>query len=846
MIPRTYRKLPLSLHSVQMTKTYKTSLASLILGILSLLSVLAGGSAGAVTFTYNAVSFPNTLCSTSLNIDASGIVSCAGTGTTSQKFAVTDGTPCTTGLVIKAPGNTLDPSAVSCARTLPDNCALAVSPVKNAYAPGETVTLTVSNCSPAATSYDWKESTGPGLASAQTNTTTNTLSASAKEGYYTYSVRASNAAGAGSSASAIVKVAVPGQSGPYAYLPVSTGTTTPGVVKVIDTSTNAIVGSPIVVGVNPLGVAVAPDGRKVYVTNSGSHSVSVIDAAKNTVTATVDVGDYPFGVAVKPDGSKVYVANSVGNSVSVIDTATNKVVTVSVGSKPQGVAVKPDGTRVYVANSGSKGVSVIDTVSNSVVGTVPTDSGPYGVAVNPAGTRVYVTNSASSTVSVFDAASNAFITSILVGTTPQGIAINPAGTLAYVTNNGSRTVSVIDLDASHAATYNTVIATRDSVGLPYGVAFHPAGNAAYVTSYDDRPLVGGGSVTTLEATSGSAVGLPVPLDGRSYALGQFIGPAAPLCTLTASPAAISAGGSATLTASCSPTPTSYVWTGGTCAGTSAASCTVTPSATTTYTVAGSNATGNSAPGSATLIVGPATALYTGLWYNPTESGWGMSITQHGSTIFAVPYTYDAAGKPTWYVMDNCPMLAAGSCTGNLYQVSGGSSPAVPWSGAGKVVSPAGSGTLSFTDASHGTFSFNLTNGGQGSKAIERQLFSSASAQFALEYTDLWWNPSESGWGVALTHQSGTIFVTWYGYDANGKAIWYVASNCVVAGSGCSGDLYQVTGGTPLTVPWTGVNKSVAKVGAVSFSFSDASNGLMSYTFDNDGVPRNRSITRQSF
>ncbi len=41
----------------------------------------------------------------------------------------------------------------------------------------------------------------------------------------------------------------------------------------------------------------------------GDNNVSVIDTATNNVTATVHVGIYPTGVAVSPDGTKVYVAN---------------------------------------------------------------------------------------------------------------------------------------------------------------------------------------------------------------------------------------------------------------------------------------------------------------------------------------------------------------------------------------------------------------------------------------------------------------------------------------------------------------------------------------------------------
>jgi YVTN family beta-propeller protein len=114
----------------------------------------------------------------------------------------------------------------------------------------------------------------------------------------------------------------------------------------------------------------------VYLTNFHSVTVSVIDTATNNVTSTVDVGSAPRGVAVNPDGTKVYVANLYTGAVFVIDTATNTVTDVGVGNGPYGVAVSPDGTKVYVANEGSNNVSVIDTATNKVTATVNVGNGP--------------------------------------------------------------------------------------------------------------------------------------------------------------------------------------------------------------------------------------------------------------------------------------------------------------------------------------------------------------------------------------------------------------------------------------------------------------------------------------
>jgi YVTN family beta-propeller protein len=68
---------------------------------------------------------------------------------------------------------------------------------------------------------------------------------------------------------------------------------------------------------SPLGVAVAPDGRYVYVTNNGANTMSVIDTSTNAVVTAIPVGISPAGVAVT--ARNVYVAKQDLNDVSVID-----------------------------------------------------------------------------------------------------------------------------------------------------------------------------------------------------------------------------------------------------------------------------------------------------------------------------------------------------------------------------------------------------------------------------------------------------------------------------------------------------------------------------------------------
>jgi 6-phosphogluconolactonase len=122
-------------------------------------------------------------------------------------------------------------------------------------------------------------------------------------------------------------------------------------VSVINTATNSLAAT-VGVGWLPVDAAVTPDGSNVYVTNAGSGTVSVISTASNTVVATIPVGDAlsphfhwtsladsffsnPVHIAIAPDGARAYVTDAGSHNVSVIDTATYPVIAkVQVGRAP--------------------------------------------------------------------------------------------------------------------------------------------------------------------------------------------------------------------------------------------------------------------------------------------------------------------------------------------------------------------------------------------------------------------------------------------------------------------------------------------------------------------------------
>ncbi len=274
----------------------------------------------------------------------------------------------------------------------------------------------------------------------------------------------------------------PAFSAPLAYV---TNPLDAGKVVVVDTATNATVGSPISVGGQPIGIAMNPAGTRLYVANSASNNVSVIDTGTNTSTATIPVGLVPWGIAVNPSGTGyVYVANIGSNTVSVINPATNTVIkNIGVGHDPVGVAVNPAGTRAYVTCSryDINSVYIINTESDTAVGHLVLETFPYAVAVSPDGSCVYVTNRDSNSVSIIDATVPVVIKTIVVGASPVGIVVAPDGSRAYVVNGGADTVSVIN-----TAT-NTVTGSPIAVGSGAS-SIAISGTRVYVGNYSGHSI----------------------------------------------------------------------------------------------------------------------------------------------------------------------------------------------------------------------------------------------------------------------------------------------------------------------------------------------------------------------
>lgn len=326
-------------------------------------------------------------------------------------------------------------------------------------------------------------------------------------------------------------VAVPARAATLAYVPNQTGAS----VAVVDVSNGTVIAT-VPVGAAPIGVAAAPGGRYVYITQHNADTVAVVSTNTNTVLAQISAGSKPMGVAVSPDGTRLFVTNFLtatasgagslwGNgTLTVVDTATRSVLTtVTVGANPSGVAVSPDGNRVYVANSGAGTLSVVSTATNAVTSTITVGANPVGVAASPDGQRVYVANGGSASVSVIDAAALTVTSTIRVGGHTTGIAVSDDSTRVLVSNAFDNSVSVIN-----AATQAVATTTTTGIGLgPSGVAFVPGGSTGLIANSR------GATVSSINAASGTAAVLTGNTQGWPASLGKFVA-VTPSCALDVS------------------------------------------------------------------------------------------------------------------------------------------------------------------------------------------------------------------------------------------------------------------------------------------------------------------------
>jgi YVTN family beta-propeller protein len=202
-------------------------------------------------------------------------------------------------------------------------------------------------------------------------------------------------------------------------------------------------------------------------------TVSQIDLHSGTVTAEIPVGLHPTSLAWDETRNRLYVANSNTDTISVIDTTTNRVVeTISVqpfekraaGVAPEALVLSPDGTRLYAACAGINAVAVIAvgaTGGNKIEGLIPTGWYPTHIALSPSGRYLAV----STLLGVGSGWKNMPVERF-AGAYGKGLSISSRNRYVH-SDRGSLHVIQIP-DAARLADYTAAVAKNNSLRLRSG------------------------------------------------------------------------------------------------------------------------------------------------------------------------------------------------------------------------------------------------------------------------------------------------------------------------------------------------------------------------------------------
>ena len=226
-------------------------------------------------------------------------------------------------------------------------------------------------------------------------------------------------------------------------------------------------------GSNPVFVQTT-ENAVVYVANFGNGTVAAISTGSNAVTNMIQVdpsqpipdpNSKPVALAETPDGKKLYVVNQGTGSVTSINTLDGSINGNSViptGALPVWAVARSDNARIYVLNSGSGTVSVIDTKTDTVLSSVPVGAGANYMVYDGRLNRLYITNPVANTVTALNVAADppTQLFAVPVAASPVSVAALPDGSRIYVASlslaGGVATSQVTVVNASSGSVRSVV------------------------------------------------------------------------------------------------------------------------------------------------------------------------------------------------------------------------------------------------------------------------------------------------------------------------------------------------------------------------------------------------------
>ena len=193
------------------------------------------------------------------------------------------------------------------------------------------------------------------------------------------------------------------------------------------------------------GMALSPNGRRLYVTSAGpafdgrGGTITVIDTETHKTVDFVAIDQAPEAITVDGEGL-LYVTHFHTNCVSVVDPGTRCSIAITLDDAPLQVVARPETEFIYTANLHS--VTAIDT-STAVTKSLPIGELPRRLGISADGRRLYATDFAHGTVWALDTSDNSVVAAVPVSAHPAAVALSPDGDFLYLTDSRDGTLTVV-------------------------------------------------------------------------------------------------------------------------------------------------------------------------------------------------------------------------------------------------------------------------------------------------------------------------------------------------------------------------------------------------------------------
>lgn len=246
---------------------------------------------------------------------------------------------------------------------------------------------------------------------------------------------------------------------------------------------------------------------RLYIADQSKSRVLILDPKKKQFLGQIDLQQRcaPKGIASLPNGQLIYVSETASNNVAVIETATSKVLMrTKVPAGPARIALTPNGNYLLVLNVPACEVTVLSTANQRMLGAIPVGSMPNAIAISHDSSRAYISNRLSNTISVIDISTRRVVETIPTGTGPTGIALSKDGTQLYVANAKANPPAIEMIDLKTKKQVQEVKLPID-IDFPGGLALMPDGKRLIVSS-ESTENVGILNIAKLEFDSQPAIG----------------------------------------------------------------------------------------------------------------------------------------------------------------------------------------------------------------------------------------------------------------------------------------------------------------------------------------------------